>query len=122
MFSRINPDSDMTMYIYDCIENGEYDELNDYLNKNNINLNYKSELVEDIFPTPLSFAITVANSEFCELLIKHGADPNIPGFNIHIAIEHHDLETFKILLKYGANPNVPEINGHTPLQAIMWNY
>ena len=36
MFSRINPDSDMTMYIYDCIENGEYDELNDYLNKNNI--------------------------------------------------------------------------------------
>ncbi|MEM7595201.1 MAG: ankyrin repeat domain-containing protein [Cyanobacteria bacterium P01_A01_bin.83] len=68
--------------------------------------------------TPLH-SIAKLDLEAVEILLKYGADPNIPGFGEKTPLYYiRNSEQAKILLENGADPNVKDKYGDTPLHAI----
>ena len=87
----------------------------------NINLriiNYKYARWQGI--TALGKACSIGNINVADLLMEHGADPNIAEhdglFPMHTAAANGNYKLTQLLLKYEADPNVVfEANRHTPL-------
>ncbi|PSN37226.1 hypothetical protein C0J52_12650 [Blattella germanica] len=72
--------------------------------------------------TPLHAAATTDNSRCLGVLLKAGADPNIPcgprGENrtpLHVSSEHGYVTNVKLLLTHGADLVARDNNGLTPL-------
>ena len=64
--------------------------------------------------------------EMAEILLKHGADPNIKNDADETALEiaacNGFLDFVKLLVKYGANVNVKnEFSGNSPLSCAQAN-
>lgn len=81
-----------------------------------------NDMYEDCNETALWWAGQAMNGDVMELLLKHGADPNviINGISTCLtqAIGDGFLSGVKLLLKYGADPNLCY-----PLQmAVVWCY
>ncbi len=49
------------------------------------------------------------------LLLKHGADPNLSGFLLHLAVLKLPTHAISFLLRSGADPNSVDKDGSTPL-------
>jgi len=73
--------------------------------------------------TPLGLATYFGNEELCKLLVRSGADVNMPannGFNvypIHSAVAIKNYNITKMLIDAGAIVNVKQQAGFTPLHA-----
>jgi|GEM_PF-3426659 len=79
-------------------------------------------------PTLLK-AIEQDNFTICQLLLEHGADPNIPIRNcfdstlLNYAINSRNQPICQLLLEFGANPNAMDVLGNNPLaRAIKVGY
>jgi ankyrin repeat protein len=73
--------------------------------------------------TPLGDAIWENNAAAVEILLKHGANPNVRNSNgftpLHWAAwRQADRRIFELLLAYKADPNVRSNNGKTPLAEL----
>lgn len=74
--------------------------------------------------TPLGSAARGNLVKPAEILLKHGANPNVTNYNgttpLHWAAynESPSPEMFSLLLSYKANPNVRSSNGNTPLAEV----
>ena len=65
--------------------------------------------------SPLRNAAEIGDVEIIQLLLEHGADPNLPeegiapdGHALYSAVANKHFEVAKLLLEHGANPN-PEV-------------
>ena len=73
--------------------------------------------------TPLASAAGANNAAAVEILLKHGANPNVRNRNgatpLHWAA-HRDVDSkiFELLLDHGADPNVRSSIGRTPLDEL----
>jgi ankyrin repeat protein len=63
--------------------------------------------------TPLHYAVHANSAAVIEILLKHGADPNLKEYiemgekaPLHYAIEKNAFECSKKLMEYGANTSV----------------
>ena len=74
--------------------------------------------------TPLTTAAK-NNPEITEMLLKRGADVNLPAKNglypLMAAAQTGNIETLSLLLEYGANPNTKDKNGKTALDYAAEN-
>lgn len=65
----------------------------------------------------------MAEAEFVELLVKHGATLDVQDVNGQTALHHaawlDRAEKVKLLLKAGADPTIKDKNGHTALDRAM---
>ncbi len=65
----------------------------------------------------------MAEAEFVELLVKHGAKLDVQDVNGQTALHHaawlDRTEKVKLLLKAGADPSIKDKNGHTALDRAM---
>jgi ankyrin repeat protein len=56
--------------------------------------------------------------DITELLLKHGARPNVPGHHnitpLHEAVLNNRLDIVKLLVMYGADAEARDGNGKTP--------
>jgi ankyrin repeat protein len=64
--------------------------------------------------------------EKIKLLLKHGADPNLPEplsgeTAIHVVADNLTIESAKVLLNAGADPNRQDKEGFTPLHRIAFS-
>ncbi|XP_057334336.1 putative ankyrin repeat protein RF_0381 [Microplitis mediator] len=71
---------------------------------------------------PLSVAIREGHEEMVELLLKHGADPNVDNYRdisplVHAA-EKGNSNIIKLLLAYGADINLVPVNGSVTKSAL----
>jgi len=73
--------------------------------------------------TPLFFAVMNDNAKLTELLLEHGANPNIrykkKETPLLLALMKDNLKIAELLLKHGANPNIKHVNGRTPLYVAV---
>lgn len=76
--------------------------------------------------TPLKNAAARGHLEIVKLLLKHGADPNLPeegiaprGHALHSAVVNGHLEIVKLLLAHGAYPNVEIESSADTLSAAL---
>ncbi len=83
----------------------------------------------DYYATPLQVVIGHRNIEAAELLLKHGANPNILNYmgksSFHLLEQPYtreDLIIAELLLKYNADPNSKDWNSNTILHEIANNY
>jgi RNA polymerase sigma factor (sigma-70 family) len=68
--------------------------------------------------TPLLFAANYGQRQLAEVLLRHGADPNVRlrgETPLARAVLMHDEDMVAILLLHGADPNLVLLNGLTPL-------
>src|SRR5882757_4642262 len=74
---------------------------------------------EQIFPTPLHFAIIHGHFNVVELLVKSGANVNKPNNNLEtplgLAAHHGRLDIAQLLLKSGSSIHFQDSIGSTPL-------
>jgi hypothetical protein len=79
--------------------------------------------------TPLGVAVEGGQKEIAELLLEHGADPNLAnGYGntpLHHAVEsgrtaEEIAASLRLLLASGADLGAPNHNGHTPLRTAIW--
>jgi cytohesin len=73
--------------------------------------------------TPLFSAVVANNAAAVELLLKHGANPNIhtaEGYTPLTAAAERlaDAKVFELLLAYKAEPNLRGYNGKTPIELL----
>uniref|UniRef100_A0ABD2WWJ0 Uncharacterized protein n=2 Tax=Trichogramma kaykai TaxID=54128 RepID=A0ABD2WWJ0_9HYME len=72
--------------------------------------------------SPLLVALENGQDDVIKLLLKGGADPNLPAKDrstpLILALVNHDTNIAAILLEGGANPNLPDEDGSTPLHVI----
>jgi len=76
--------------------------------------------------TPLDVAVRLNNAAAVEVLLKHGADPNVRDADgdtaLHSAVYRlADRKIFELLLNYKADPNVRINEGPTPLDYLKQN-
>ena len=99
-----SPNKKDLLYIY--IANDDVEEIKDLLQQK-INLNSST-----FNPPILEEAVNSGNKEVVELLLKHGANPNIENKNgdtpLFVASKSDDNKNdiVELLLKHGADPNV----------------
>ena len=68
--------------------------------------------------TPLLFAAKYGQRDLAEVLLGHGADPNVRlrgETPLGRAVLMHDEDMVATLLRHGADPNLETLNGITPL-------
>ncbi|XP_045476986.1 serine/threonine-protein phosphatase 6 regulatory ankyrin repeat subunit C-like isoform X1 [Harmonia axyridis] len=102
-------------------DRGDVDMLTFLLNLQNINVNAQNVLGF----TPLSIAVLNSHGDAAELLLEHGADPNIPDnkgrtpicFSVHKGNE----SITRMLIANNADVNVVDAFGNTPLQEAIMN-
>jgi len=73
--------------------------------------------------TPLYRSIISGNLKASEVLLNHGADPNIQcSMNetaLYQAVDMEKIDHVKLLLKNGADPNISQIDGLSPLHLAV---
>jgi ankyrin repeat protein len=77
-------------------------------------------------PTPLQAAVRVCAREIVDLLIKHGADPNLETRKwmapLSVACQQGDLPIARMLVEHGALVNPTRKARHpTPIEAAAWH-
>lgn len=67
----------------------------------------------------LYWAIICQNPELLELLLDHGADPNVPIMKpaLHVAISQGEDDMAILLIKRGADLDAKDNEGRTPLES-----
>ncbi len=70
----------------------------------------------DYLGPPLSFAVWGADPTFANLLLDHGADPNLGGFghlsNLYLAVQKQPVEVIRKMVERGADANDPAVMRH----------
>ncbi len=91
-------------------------EVAEYLVKAGASVNAHSQ--NELKVTPLQSAVAARHSKIVELLLEHGADPNVRqagGFTpLHAAAQNGDADIIRILLFGGAVLNSKNDEGKTP--------
>jgi len=82
---------------------------------------------DDKGATPLHVAAEYGYSEIVEVLLEHGADPNIRDkygeTPLHVAAAFGNSKVVEVLLEHGADPNARDDYGATPLHyAAAFDY
>lgn len=70
---------------------------------------------------PLGAAIERERSDMIDFLLKIGADPNVQGYSLNLAILQRNEDLTKKLLDNGADPNAPLDDRKSPLDAAWSN-
>ena len=83
-------------------------------------IQFNTNANDNVFRTPLMFAVENGYDDVVDLLIDRGADPNYQHREslmsvLDQAIKHNRSSTLHLLLLKGANPNQPNTMGMTPL-------
>jgi uncharacterized protein len=88
----------------------------DYLVKAGAPINSPSR--NELKATPIHSAAAAGQAKIIELLLKHGADPNISeqgGFTpLHAAAQNGDIDVIRVLLYGGADLTLRSDDGKTP--------
>ena len=77
--------------------------------------------------TPVHLAVFFGHPKTAELLLRHGADPDVVSRNpmtvrpLHSAVAGRDAEAVAVLVSSGANVNAPSHGGFTPLLEAAQN-
>ncbi len=74
-------------------------------------------LKEDDLGTPLYTTLIHDRYDLAELLLSHGADPNLgnKNFPLMLVVSHQNIVLTHLLLKYNARTTIKDAFGHTPL-------
>ncbi|KAH1002390.1 hypothetical protein HUJ04_008478 [Dendroctonus ponderosae] len=107
-----------------CTEQAHLLVLKHLLRHRNVNCNpHGKELNGD---SPLMAAVALNRNPFVDLLLQHGADPNITNnfgrTPLHEAVTKQNIEMVGQLLFAKANPNVEDVFGNTPLSWSLIEY
>ncbi|MBN1798262.1 MAG: ankyrin repeat domain-containing protein [Spirochaetales bacterium] len=99
-YKNLMPHYSPLMY---CIATGKF-EMAEFLINNGAELNYQDDLSGD---TALGLAVHYENYELVKLLLKKGADPNIPrnylGPALFITLLDNNYDLFELLIEYHAD-------------------
>ena len=125
---------DISRRFLNAIKNGDANEVKQLLQLGEFDINSEFSLGSCFMPClhgdgpvkviPIIYASELKQPEIVEILLNHGANPNIKrnkdNYNplLAAAIEGC-LSNMKLLLKYGANPNIQDEEGLTPLMASV---
>ena len=75
--------------------------------------------------SPLHLAAESGHTEIVEILLEHGAHPNLPDIEgttpLHLSIYYRHPATVEALIKHDANPNAQNYQGFTPLHFAAEN-
>ncbi|XP_013402085.1 ankyrin-3-like isoform X4 [Lingula anatina] len=76
-------------------------------------------ILDEDGPAPLHLAAKQGATECVQLLLQHGANPNIQDKELqkplHLAAERGAAQCVQLLLQHGANPNIQDKWGSTPI-------
>ena len=114
---------DISRRFLNAIKNGDANEVKQLLQLGEFDINSEFSL-GSCMVIPIIYASELKQPEIVEILLNHGANPNIKrnkdNYNplLAAAIEGC-LSNMKLLLKYGANPNIQDEEGFTPLMASV---
>ena len=99
---------------------GHYD-VAEYLIKAGAPINSKSR--NELEATPIHSAASAGHTKIAELLLQHGADPNIReqgGYTpLHIAAQNGDLEMISTLIYGGADLDAKSDDGKIPFDLAL---
>lgn len=74
--------------------------------------------------TALHIATERGHAAIVQILVRHGADPNIQDVDgqtpLHVATYHLHPKTVRYLLKKAASPELADVEGATPLHLAAW--
>jgi ankyrin repeat protein len=95
-----------------------HEEVARYLTENGADVNTPSS--NSFKVTPLHSACAVSSFTIAEMLLSHGADPNVrqqAGFTpLHEAAQNGKSELVRLLVAFGADVNAKLDDGRTPVQ------
>jgi ankyrin repeat protein len=110
--------------LHQAVYQGGLTTVKNLLNSDRSSINFKNNKSL----TPLLVAVSNLNFEISNLLLKHGADPNISrpsdgNSPLHLAAENGLAWLGEILLDHGAKIDVRNSDGATPLSlAVQWQH
>jgi ankyrin repeat protein len=99
---------------------GHFD-VAEYLIKAGAPINSQSR--NELEVTPIHSAASAGHTKIAELLLKHGADPNIReqgGYSpLHVAAQNGDLDMISALIYGGADLNAKSDDGKIPFDLAL---
>ena len=106
--------------LINAIECNNINKVKEYLEKDSLNIN----TLNDIGVSPLHVAVINGNFEIIQLLLNHGANPNIKSLKkkqtpLHLAYIFKCLlsdQIINLLINNQANPNLEDINNKKPCE------
>lgn len=106
-------------FLFSLCRDGEVDLANHLINTRKLDVNYVNTKKE----TALLIACYYGKTKIVELLLKHGADPNLTQdmSPLGMAISFGNAETLRLLLENGVDYNVTWDGGITPLHRAVFS-
>lgn len=93
-------------------------EMIELLASHGANLNEVFDFGDGTVSNPLNICISVNRTDLADILLNHGANPNLRDYNgrtsLVFAVVTSD-EMVKVFLEHGADPNITDNEGRTPL-------
>ena len=93
-------------------------EMIELLASNGADVNEVFDFGDNTISNPLNISISFNRPDIAEILLKHGANPNVRDYNGRTSLVFAVVtskEMIEVFLEHGADPNITDNEGRTPL-------